>query len=47
VWRLDLRPASERDRELLWLIQSQSMRPAVEATWGWDEAVQRVYFEEH
>ena len=44
---VDLRPASEHDRELLWLIQSQSMRPSVEATWGWDEAFQRLYFEEH
>jgi hypothetical protein len=42
-----LRPASEHDRELLWPIQSHAMRPPVEATWGWDEAFQRVYFEEH
>ena len=44
---IDLRPTDEDDRELLWRIQSTSMRPAVEATWGWDEAFQRSYFEEH
>jgi ribosomal protein S18 acetylase RimI-like enzyme len=44
---IDLRPASEHDRELLWLIQSTSLRPPVEATWGWDESFQRSYFEEH
>jgi ribosomal protein S18 acetylase RimI-like enzyme len=44
---VDLRPAGEHDRELLWLIQSQSMRPSVEAAWGWDESFQRAYFEEH
>ena len=43
----DLRPASEEDRKLLWLIQTESMRPSVEATWGWDEALQRAYFESH
>jgi ribosomal protein S18 acetylase RimI-like enzyme len=44
---IELRPAGESDRELLWLIQSTAMRPAVEATWGWDEAFQRSYFDEH
>ena len=43
---IELRPAGEADRELLWLIQSSSMRPAVEATWGWDESFQRSYFQE-
>jgi len=44
---IELRPAGESDRELLWLIQSTSMRPAVESTWGWDESFQRSYFDEH
>jgi len=44
---VDLRPADDQDRELLWLIQCQSLRPAVEATWGWYEALQRRHFEEH
>ena len=44
---IELRAAGESDRELLWLIQSTSMRPAVEATWGWDESFQRSYFDEH
>jgi ribosomal protein S18 acetylase RimI-like enzyme len=43
----DLRPTEENDRELLWLIQCTSMRPSVEATWGWDESVQRAYFQAH
>ena len=42
-----LRPAGEDDRHLLWLIQCQSLRPAIEATWGWDEALQRRHFEDH
>jgi ribosomal protein S18 acetylase RimI-like enzyme len=43
----ELRPAGESDRDLLWRIQSTSLRPPVEATWGWDESFQRRYFEEH
>jgi ribosomal protein S18 acetylase RimI-like enzyme len=43
---IERRPARESDRELLWLIQSTSLRPAVEATWGWDESLQRSYFDE-
>ena len=45
--RVDLRPVGEPDREFLWLLQCQALRPYVEATWGWDEAFQRAYFEEH
>jgi ribosomal protein S18 acetylase RimI-like enzyme len=44
---IELRPAAESDRELLWVIQATSMRPAVEALWGWDEPFQRSYFDEH
>ena len=44
---MDLRPAGEYDRELLWLtILSRCVRRS-RATWGWDEAFQRHYFEEH
>jgi ribosomal protein S18 acetylase RimI-like enzyme/uncharacterized damage-inducible protein DinB len=44
---LELRPADDRDRDFIWVINTQSLRPSVEATWGWDEAFQRNYFEEH
>jgi len=43
----DLRPADANDRELRWLVQCKSMRPYVEATWGWDESFQRDYFHRH
>jgi len=42
---IDLRPVRPEDRELLWRIQCTSMRPPVEATWGWDEAVQRAFLQ--
>lgn len=42
-----LRPAIERDYELLWEIQRTALGPWVAATWGWDEAFQRAYFDEH
>lgn len=44
---IDVRPVTDEDRDLLWLIHCTAMRPAVEATWGWDEPFQRRYFEEH
>jgi ribosomal protein S18 acetylase RimI-like enzyme len=43
----ELRPATERDYELLWKIQRTSIGPYVDATWGWDKAFQRSYFDEH
>ena len=43
----ELRPADANDRELRWLVQCRSMRPYVEATWGWDESFQREYFHRH
>ena len=42
-----LRPATESDYELMWEIQRISLGPYVDATWGWDEAFQRSYFDEH
>jgi ribosomal protein S18 acetylase RimI-like enzyme len=35
------------DREFLWEVHRTALRPAVEATWGWDEAFQIRYFAEH
>jgi ribosomal protein S18 acetylase RimI-like enzyme len=44
---LELRDATESDRTLFWEVQRTAMRPAVEAMWGWDEAFQKRYFNEH
>lgn len=35
------RPASEDDREFVFRVRRATLRYAVEATWGWDEALQR------
>jgi ribosomal protein S18 acetylase RimI-like enzyme len=45
--RFTLRPASEKDVELLWEIQRTAIGPWVDATFGWDEAQQRRFFDEH
>ena len=42
-----LRAAASDDREFLWEVHRTALRPAVEATWGWDEAFQLQYFAEH
>jgi ribosomal protein S18 acetylase RimI-like enzyme len=42
----DLRPATEQDYDLLWSIQSTAMRPHIEASWRWDDALQRKLFNE-
>jgi ribosomal protein S18 acetylase RimI-like enzyme len=47
VTGFDLRPATDRDYELLWTIQRIAIGPYVDATWGSDEAFQRRYFDEH
>jgi ribosomal protein S18 acetylase RimI-like enzyme len=39
--RLDTRPATEDDREVVYRTKCAAMRPYVEATWGWDEEEQR------
>lgn len=40
------RPASEEDREFVFRVRSATLRYAVEATWGWDEALQRSLSDE-
>lgn len=40
-----LRPATAADREFLYELHRAAMRPYVEAVWGWDEGVQRDFFE--
>ena len=42
---LALRPATAADRAFLWHLHRVTMRPYVEATWGWDEADQRRRFD--
>jgi ribosomal protein S18 acetylase RimI-like enzyme len=42
--RVTLRPAEEADLGFLWDLQESTMRPYIEATWGWDEAWQRQHF---
>lgn len=42
-----LRAADGCDTELLWTIQRTAIGPYVDATWGWDEAAQRRFFDEH
>lgn len=39
-----LRPASEVDREFLFMLHCTTMGDVIEATWGWDEAWQRTDF---
>ena len=36
-----LRPATEDDSEFVYDLKRQALGPYIEATWGWDEAVQR------
>ena len=43
----ELRPAGDGDRAFLWEVHRTALRPPVEATWGWDEAVQKRHFDEH
>jgi len=42
---LDLRAASEQDREFLYALHCSTMREVIERTWGWDDAWQRADFE--
>lgn len=41
-----LRQATAEDFEFLWNLHRAAMRPYVEETWGWDEAVQARRFRE-
>jgi ribosomal protein S18 acetylase RimI-like enzyme len=39
-----LRPATQADYAFLYNLHRETIRPSVEATWGWDEAWQQAYF---
>lgn len=42
-----LRRGTASDYELMWTIQRVSIGPYVDATFGWEESVQRRYFDDH
>jgi len=42
-----LRPATVADRDFLFEINRRTMREYVEAVWGWDDAFQARFFDEH
>ena len=42
-----LRPAPAGDYDFLYALHVATIRAAVEATWGWDDAFQARYFHEH
>jgi ribosomal protein S18 acetylase RimI-like enzyme len=44
---ITLRPATGDDYDFLWALLVDTLRPYVEATWGWDEAHQRTRFRDH
>ena len=44
---ITLRPSTRDDYDFLWTLLVDTLRPYVEATWGWDEAYQRARFRDH
>ena len=44
---VSLRPAAESDYDFLWWLHGATMRTYVDAIWGWDEAFQRQFFQDH
>jgi ribosomal protein S18 acetylase RimI-like enzyme len=44
---ITLRPVTRDDYDFLWALLVDTLRPYVEATWGWDEAYQRARFRDH
>lgn len=47
MFDISLRPASDKDAEMLWDLHRVTLKPYVEQIWGWDENFQRRYFSEH
>lgn len=41
-----LRPATDGDYDFLYALHCATIREAVEATWGWDDAFQEAFFRE-
>jgi len=44
--KYQLRSGADADQEWLYRLYCQTMRPSIDATWGWDEAFQRKEFSE-
>jgi ribosomal protein S18 acetylase RimI-like enzyme len=44
---IDLRPATLEDDQFAYHVHRAAMRPSVEEIYGWDEAWQEHYFQEH
>jgi ribosomal protein S18 acetylase RimI-like enzyme len=44
---VSLRPVTQDDCAFLWWLHQATRRPYVDRTWGWDEAWQSQYFQEH
>jgi ribosomal protein S18 acetylase RimI-like enzyme len=42
---LDLRPATDADRDFCFALHEATLREYVAAIWGWDDAAQREYFD--
>ena len=42
---IELRPATEADREFCYALHEATMRDYVAAIWGWDDSVQRDFFD--
>jgi len=42
-----LRPADANDYNFLYELHAATMKPSIEATWGWNEAWQLDYFRQH
>jgi ribosomal protein S18 acetylase RimI-like enzyme len=46
LWNVvELRPATPADSEFCYALRQVALRPYIEATWGWDDAVQRGFHE--
>ena len=45
--RYTLRAATGDDFEFLYALHVETIRAAVEATWGWDDSFQQAHFREH
>jgi ribosomal protein S18 acetylase RimI-like enzyme len=42
-----LRPATDDDYDFLYRLHVDTIRPAVDATWGWDDAFQAARYRDH
>jgi ribosomal protein S18 acetylase RimI-like enzyme len=45
--KVTLRPAVSADYDFLYDLHRQTLKRAIQETWGWDEAWQRAHFQQH